>query len=149
MRSRGSHTGYIPSGINLARLAPGSTCGLIQRSAGPWHASQPTPSPRTKPLVRRAGGALWAARLSHQRWALQTALPEVQRLMDRDRIYPAFRLLRQAEQYVPQHPDVARLLAQLATPSERLRASSGSGGGAASAGASARKSVRISARSTA
>ena len=57
------------------------------------------------------GGWLWVKR-SHEHWARTVALPEAIRLEGQGRPYAAFRLLRQAEAYVPEDRRLKDLLNQ-------------------------------------
>ena len=66
------------------------------------------------------GHRVWASpvcrlylRSSRARWAEKEALPEVARLVDGSRFLAAVALLRQAEPYVPDSPELIRLKANL------------------------------------
>jgi len=53
--------------------------------------------------------AWYAWRTSRVRWARTVALPEIARLLDRQRICAALRLVRQAERYLPNDPELERI----------------------------------------
>jgi dienelactone hydrolase len=58
-------------------------------------------------LIVVALGSLAAVkfdRLRKERWARETLLPEIRRLIDEDQYAAAFALARQAEEYIPTHP---------------------------------------------
>jgi dienelactone hydrolase len=57
--------------------------------------------------------ARWVARVRGAHWAETKALPEVARLMSEFKPVAAARLLREAEQYVPESPDLIRLKSEL------------------------------------
>ena len=59
-------------------------------------------------------------RSSRARWAEKEALPEVARLVDGSRFLAAVALLRQAEPYVPNSPELIRLKANLPTGTVRI-----------------------------
>ena len=59
-------------------------------------------------------------RSSRARWAEKEALPEVVRLVDRSRYLSAVALLREAEPYVPNSPELIRLKANLPTGTVRI-----------------------------
>jgi serine/threonine protein kinase len=50
----------------------------------------------------------WFYRQSKERWARETLLPEISRLIDEDRHAAAFQLARQAERYIPTHPQLVK-----------------------------------------
>jgi len=51
----------------------------------------------------------WARRSAGVRWAREQALPEIQRLAEKESFAAAFDLARQAEQFIPGHPALVRL----------------------------------------
>jgi serine/threonine protein kinase len=60
-------------------------------------------------VVALAGaGTWWAVHSSRVRWTRQIALPEIARLADREDFDAAFRLLKDAERYIPGDPAIRR-----------------------------------------
>jgi len=66
-------------------------------------------------LATASGAWLWV-RYSRIRWAHDTLIPEVNRLVDEDRLYPAFELIREAERVLPEDPQIQRLRSRITTP---------------------------------
>lgn len=60
-------------------------------------------------LLVGVAARLWVQQ-SRARWARTVALPEAARLVGQQRNFPALRLLRQAERYVPDDPMLQQLL---------------------------------------
>jgi formylglycine-generating enzyme required for sulfatase activity/predicted Ser/Thr protein kinase len=63
-------------------------------------------------------GAWFTVRSARMRWSRGVALPQAERLIGEEKSVEAFRLLQQAEHYVPDDPELKRLLNQCATPLE-------------------------------
>ncbi len=63
-------------------------------------------------LILIALGSLLAWRFDRQnkeQWARETLLPEISRLVEEDQYAAAFALARQADQYIPNHPQLLKL----------------------------------------
>jgi formylglycine-generating enzyme required for sulfatase activity len=57
-------------------------------------------------LAVLAAGAWFGVRTYRERWARNVALPEIARLLEQENFDAAFRLGKQAEQYIPGHPQL-------------------------------------------
>ena len=63
-----------------------------------------------------AFGTWWAVRSSRARWARDTALPQIVRLVDEEDIAGAFLLAKQARRYIPDDPELQRLWENISIP---------------------------------
>ncbi len=64
-------------------------------------------------MLAIALGGWWWVRQSRARWAREVALPEIRRLIDQGKMYPAFELFKAAARAIPDDPEVARLRGQV------------------------------------
>ncbi|SPE35081.1 Serine/threonine protein kinase [Candidatus Sulfopaludibacter sp. SbA6] len=68
-------------------------------------------------LLSIAAGATWYLRRSARvRWAREQATPEIARLSDRGDFAAAYKLIRQAERYIPRDPILEKLYAAISSP---------------------------------
>ncbi len=121
----------VVSGPTGSAISPELTASRVQ---GRDQATAPRPVTRGRQLwstalhsrwIRTAGvagaiamvavGARMWVHQSQVRWARDVALPAAARLVDEGRTYAAYRLLREAEAYVPDDPILEELLLESAT----------------------------------
>ncbi len=62
------------------------------------------------------GAGWWHRHNSPKRWAIEQAIPEVSRLIEKGQYFAAFRLARRAEPYAPQDPTLIRLRLNYSVP---------------------------------
>jgi len=67
-------------------------------------------------LAFAAAAAFLLVRSSRQRWARNEALPQIARLAEKDDLFGAYRLARQAERYIPEDRELLRLRSELTWP---------------------------------
>ena len=60
-------------------------------------------------LAIAAGAWLWRARSSRERWVLEVAIPEIDRLIDNNEAVKAAALAKQARAILPKDPHLQRL----------------------------------------
>ncbi len=64
-------------------------------------------------LAALAAGGWWWARTSRVRWARTVALPQIAQFFEKNRFFDAFRLMRQAQQYIPGDPQLEQFQRRL------------------------------------
>jgi serine/threonine protein kinase/formylglycine-generating enzyme required for sulfatase activity len=67
-------------------------------------------------LAAIVAGTLFYRRIEHQRWAREEAIPQIARLKEEDKAIAAYRVLRQAQQYLPGDAQVAQIEQNLVLP---------------------------------
>ena len=100
-----------PSGVELHHALTDCQAQMAPRP-GPWALLHDwrVAVPALALVAALLGGATWSFwRSSRVNWARTRALPEVGRLIDEGRTAAAFRLVRRAERYLPNDPEIARL----------------------------------------
>ncbi|MCX6545779.1 MAG: protein kinase [Acidobacteria bacterium] len=100
-----------PSGVELHEALAGCQAQMATRP-GPWTLlrDRRLAVPALAIVVVSLAAVSWSLwGLSRVSWARRIALPEIARLIDEGRNAAAFRLVRRAERYLPNDPEIARL----------------------------------------
>jgi pimeloyl-ACP methyl ester carboxylesterase/predicted Ser/Thr protein kinase len=107
------------------------SAGELRKDLADVQARRTSPAPRLRSLLRRprfgvpalllllaaAAGAAWLGmRGSRARWARDTALPEIARLVEKEDFFPAYRLARHAEPYLLGNREFQQLWHKLSFP---------------------------------
>ena len=114
----GSATEFLKEAKDARRALTQPVSTETASSASPWQALA---TPRAAVLMLAfagslAAGAYWLAnRDADARWAREQALPEIVRLIEEDSYASAYRLAEEAESFIPQDPDLARLWPLMST----------------------------------
>jgi formylglycine-generating enzyme required for sulfatase activity/dienelactone hydrolase len=106
------------SAADLHEALVGCEAGLLGRSTGFRSPLQPRVAvPVSLVLVAAIAAAAWFGVRSHRaRWARNTALPEVARLVQLGPSVPAFRLAREAQRFLPEDRGLQQLWRDVAAP---------------------------------
>ena len=88
-----------------------ATIERAQRGWNLWRVAAITAAPALAVSLLLVAGGVWLwTQGTGERWARNTALPEVVRLFDRDEMDAASRLIRQVDKHLPGDPQVERLV---------------------------------------